>query len=297
MLLLREVKHYNGLSPQLKKQLEDKVKGFGNTVRYKFDIANENPDPDKKDGKIIYPRQWTLDPAVFTIIDTGDKQGKTIALVEQVDSKDGYPTRWRRIKIHERQRGILILDLLNNPEDIEIAMYLELHPSLTNGAFSDKNKKQVITRIDETENATQRRIERDERSKARSAATTMSVDELKNFASAMMWDETEKEVVLRDMVEDLAETQPVFFNEIVAGKTVEYRAAVKRAMDKKIIAFDPADYRFYWTGNTQTIVALSPAGDKTEIEKFAEWLQTGDKGTVVYKKIKELLGTKEPIPA
>ena len=42
-MLLQQTAHYNDLSPQLRKELEEKIASFGKQVRYKFDISNPNP--------------------------------------------------------------------------------------------------------------------------------------------------------------------------------------------------------------------------------------------------------------
>ena len=68
-MLLRQIAHFNDLSPKLRQELEEKVRGFGKTVRYKFDISKPNPDPSHYNGPIIYPQIHTLDPTRFSIND------------------------------------------------------------------------------------------------------------------------------------------------------------------------------------------------------------------------------------
>jgi len=64
MILLREQGQYNDLTPELRNKLEGKVRGFGKTVRYKFDISNENPDPQKHDGKVLWHEDVVFSPPV-----------------------------------------------------------------------------------------------------------------------------------------------------------------------------------------------------------------------------------------
>lgn len=288
-MLLQKVAHFNDLSPQLRAELEKKIAGFGKHVRYKFDISHPNPDPTFHNGKILWPNVYTLDPTVWSIKDPHDKVSKRVALIDGIDEK-GLPNKYRKIRIHERQKGILSLDLEENPEHVDIAMAIELHPKLSGGQFSDKTKKQVITRIDEQATAKQQREERSARSKARRAAEELSPADVVNFADAMMWDSTQDEVVLRNTIEELAETNPEFFNELIEGKSIEYQALVKQALDRKIWLFDPAEYKFSWAGNFQTITMFPNVGDKNEVQKMAEWLQVGgQKADEVYKKTKALI--------
>lgn len=295
-MLLQKTAHFNDLSPKLRKELEKKIEGFGKQVRYKFDISNPNPDPTFHNGKIIWPHLYTLDPTVFNINDPYEdrenhQRSKRIALIDGLDEK-GVPNKFKKVRIYDRQRGVLTLQL-DNPEDEAMAMLLELHPKLTGGMFVDKTKRQIITRIDEAAAATIDRAARSARSKARAAAEALSDKGVIDFADAMLWDSAQDPIVLRNMIEELAETTPEFFNDLVDGKSVEYQAAVKQALNKGIIAFDPAEYKFTWTGNRQTIHIMNNVSGKNEIQQMASWLESGgEKADTVYKKIKSLIEGK-----
>lgn len=294
-MLLENVAHFNDLTPEMRNNLEAKIKGFGKVVRYKFDIGRDNPDPEKWGGiKTVWPAAYTLDPCVFDITDREEKRaGKTrskkIGLVDGVD-KDNKPDRFKKIRIYGRDRGVLSLNVESSEEDFQKAMYLELHPKQKGGGFSNENLHQVFSRIDENAYANEQRKERNARRKALNAVEDMTDRGLVDFADAMSWDSARTPEVLRNEIEQLAETSPEFFNDLVSGKNIEYQAAVKQAMNKKILSFDPAEYKYIWTSNSQTITVLSPSTDKNEIEKLAEWLQVGGEGAqAVYKKIKGLI--------
>lgn len=287
-LLLEKVAHFNDLSDKLREELETRVRGFGKSVRYKFDIGNPNPDPEKTNGAIIYPQAFTLDPTRFTIKDPHDNKIKQIALVEETDEK-GLPNRFKKIKVLGRDKGYYTVDL-TVPENMYIAMFLELHPKLSNGQFADPQKRQLITRIDEGAFAKSERKQRTDKLKALNAVADMDYDALKLFADAMQWDSNEDEEILRNKVEQLAETQPVYLTDLVTSKKVEYLAIVKQAREKNVVEFDPAEFKFKWAGNQQVITILSPASQKSENELFAEWLQIGGKqANETYKKLKELV--------
>jgi hypothetical protein len=71
---------------------------------------------------------------------------------------------------------------------------------------------------------------------------------------------------------------------------VEYQATVKQAMDKEVIGFDPAEWKFIWSANQQTLAVLQQVDGKNEVEQLADYLMTGgDKADTAYKKIKGLL--------
>jgi hypothetical protein len=168
-------------------------------------------------------------------------------------------------------------------------MYLEMHPKMKDGIFQDKTKIPMFRRIDEMKAATDAKKERSTRLKALNAAQGMSDKEVLNFCDAMSWDSTEDVLILRNKIEELADSNPEFFNDLVSGKMIQYRATIKQAMDKKVIEFDPIEHKFVWESNKQTITVLSPVAGKNAVEKMAEFLMTGgDKADAIYKKIKDL---------
>lgn len=303
---LENFAHFNDISPKLRDMLEEKVRSFGKSVRYKFDVAKPNPDPDKYNGDIIYPNIYTLDPAKFTIQDPYEdrkekSRAKTIALVVPDSLNDkGVPERFKKIRVSGTTKSILKLEIAENMDDFYAAMYLELHPKLKGGMFADKNAYQVVSRIDEQAAAKEQRTERSERLKALNVAQAMSDEELIDFADAMQWDSSDDVEILRNKTEELADTNPIYFNDLVQSKAVEYQSLIKQAMNKGLITFEYGEYKFIWTGNQQTITVLSPTGSKNEIEKMSEWMQTsGAKGDDVYKKLKSLVkgGKKEKAAA
>lgn len=298
---LENFAHYNDLSPKLREELERKVESFGKTVRYKFDIAKPNPDPSKYNGDTVYPNMYTLDPTKFNIQDpyedrSGKSKTKAIALVDDVFiNEKGLPEKFKKVRIGASDKSILKLNIQDKREDFYMAMFLELHPKFKGGKFADKNAFQVFSRIDENAAAREQRTERSERLKALNVAQAMSDDELINFADAMQWDSSENLEVLRNKTEELADTNPVYFNDLVQSKAVEYQSLIKQAINKDLISFEYGEYKFVWTGNNQTIVLLSPTGSQNEIQKLSEWMQTsGNKGDDLHKKLKSLVkGTKK----
>lgn len=281
-MLIQKVAHFNDLSPKLRTEIEEKVRGFGKTVRYKFDISNPNPDPTHHNGTTVWPNLYTLDPAVFNIMDTyedrsGVSKSKRIGLVEEVDDK-GIPNRFKKIKVHARRKGVLVFNL-ENEEEFQYAMYMELHPKLKNGKFADtKNKRQIIERVDEVAAAKDERAERSARKVAMDVAEKMTDNEIREFADAMAWDSGEELLNLRNMIENLAETEPKMFNDLVNSKKAKYQAAVKRAIDKGIWTLSPMDCKLAWASTSQTIIALglSDSG-RTDYERLGEWFMTAGK--------------------
>lgn len=285
---------YNDLSAKLRSELTEKVKSYGKTVRVKFDVAKPNPDPEKYNGALIYPGLYVLDPITFRITDPYEERpdvsrAKEIGLINKID-KEGRPESFFRIRVYARHKGVLTFKPEENIDDFEYLMYILLHPKLKGGKFAPKEGHFVIEIIDEKRQAKVEREQRTAKKKASDVAYAMKDEEIVQFADAMLWDSTEEMDLLRNKVEAEAEMNPEIFNDLVSGKNLEYQALVKRALDKQVWAFDPAQYKFIWSANQQTITVLQPVGDKNEVQKMAEWLQVGGKqADEVYKKTKTLI--------
>lgn len=287
------VGHYNDLSEPLRKQLEERINSFGETVRYKFKIGQENPDPEKYNGKIIYPRQYTLDPAKYTIRDEQEKrQGKSpiknVAIVSGVDEK-GLANRFLKIRLFGNQKGVLSLKIKESEEDRATCMFLEMHPKSANGLIKHKEAVSVFERIDEVAYAKQQREERRQKKLATDRAFEMSDEEIVQFNMAMEWEEAADKEVMRQSVELFAENDPEAFLKLTSGKKIEYRSVINSALKTGKLLFDPAEHKLTDGTTKQVICTLNPNPQKTYVELIADWMETnGDKGDKAYKRLVEV---------
>lgn len=280
---------YNNLSPKLREQLEKKAKEAGRYVKYKFAIAKRNPDQElKTGGEYLYPLRWALTPVTFYITDPGDGLRKRIGIVDRLKEFGAPDDGFRRVLLEEQYRGILRLDMEHMP-DQDMFMYLELHPKLEGGLFRDNNEMAVFRRIDEVKEAKTSLTVRENRANAMFAASQMSTHEIKDFACAMGWDESEDISIIRDKIMELAENDPQWFKDFINNKSIEYRSVIKRAMDNKIIAWQPVENKFVWASNNQTIAILDRCEDGKVLERMSDWVITSKNGQEVYTKLKGLL--------
>lgn len=298
--MLQQIAEYNDLSPALFQKLQEKINSFGKIVKYRFDIEQENPDKTFYNGKTIFPGIYTLRPAVFNITDNdenraGKSKFKKIALIKNHESNGtgGFKTEFIKIRVPATARGQVRLDL-EKSEDIAKCMLLELHPKLSGGLFADKNTIPVLHRIDEVQEARTQTEERAAKRKAQNAVADMDDKAVIKFADAMNWDSTQDPVVLRNMAEELADSDPDFLNDLVTDKTFEIRAIVKQALDREIITYDPIEFKFTWSGNKQIIAVVSPSGEESEVVKLATILHSGgNKMDETLKKITQLVKEKK----
>lgn len=294
--MLEQVGLYNDLSDELRKKLEDRVVSFGDQVQYRFDISHPNPDPQKYNGETIWPSNYTLDPKTFMITDADEKRPnkskiKRIGLVDKIDPEKGHPISFHKIMIRESQYGVLTLTL-TNPEDFQKAMFIELHPKHVTGMFYDKNSPAKIQRIDAYAEAKEKRDERSERRKALKIVDDMKETGVREFAAAMLWDHNADITILRDKMEEYAESQSAEFNKLMTGgKKLKYQALVKMALDRGDLVFEPLEYKFMWRSG-EVMAILTEVADKNHVESAAQWLVAGDERSVAAAKKLEGLTAK-----
>lgn len=293
--MLEKQAHVNDLSPELRQLLEKKIKDFGDSVRYKFNIGHPDPHPDNR-GQTIWPAVWTLGPVTFQITDTYEKRPtaqklKTVGLVKEIDPEKGHPISYNRIQVMGTTEGYYQLDL-TDPEDVEKCMLLEIHPKHTGGMFFDKSKGEgVFQRIDELAMAKANKSNRAMRLAAQNVAADFSDAEVRDFISALGRDENRHLDILREEIEDLAERQPgLFSDEFSSGWKV--RAVLKRALDKQIIVHHPVEDKITFTTTAETVAVLTRTeGDMKSVnQRLAEALQAqGDTGDKLYKRLEALV--------
>lgn len=283
---------FNDLSPDTRKYLEEELEKIGDRrVRYKFNISNPNMDPEQYNGPVIWPTVWTLHPRKFDI-----REGKTkatVGIVLTLDDK-GNPKKLGKIQIRGGAHGELQIDPYNNDEDKDKFAFLELHPKNKYGKFYDKNSPGLFFRVDELKEAKDNRRIRKLRTNAMFLAGGYSDHEIRDFVSAMNWDETEDIEVLRNKVEELADKYPEEFEKAINGNAIEYKAVAKRALSAGIIEYSALENQVKWGNSGELIAVLDNVleSNKNEVDRFAEWLQTSKHGDAVFAKLKKMLSGK-----
>lgn len=301
---------YNDLSPKLREKLEARINSFGKLVRYKFNLARPNPDPEKYNGAVVYPSQYNLHPVQWKITDNdeteerlkaGKQKVKNIGVIEKVerDERGNLQYRYTGVRITDIERGVKIFDM-EKEEDRTMVAALELQPKNGTGLFPNPQMVSMFSRIDDKKYAAEKRAERSERKKALDAVEVMSDKEIIDFADGMAtdeWNSTQDMDILRNKIGEFAESTPVLFNDIVSSDKIKYKSIIKKAIDNKILNHNPSEGSLSWVSTGQQIISLGVAtGDKSDIERFAEWFtDAGNKADVAFKKIKSLI--EKPVSA
>lgn len=296
--MLEKVAHVNDLSPKLREHLDKKLDGFGPIVRYQFSISHDDPHPDNR-GQKLWPNIFTLGPVTWTIVDKFEdrpnvSKQKLIGLVKEIDPEKGHPTAYNRIQVEGINQGMKRLNL-KDAASREIAAALELHPKHTGGMFEDKAGQTLFLRIDELARAKASRSTRKERLDAMVVADGFKDDEVRDFVSAMGWDEYRPIDILREELEALADKTPALFTVEFNTGTWYWRATLKRAFDKQIIVHHPVENKVTFTQSGETVTILSRVeGESRPLnQQLAEALMHGAKGETMYKRIKALVDAQK----
>jgi hypothetical protein len=286
---------FNQLSPQLRKEIEEKAQKLGRYIKYRFAIGQMNPDGEQRaDGPIIYPFLYQVTPVTFTIMDPHDSKTKNIGIPIGLKELGATEDSFKRLNIKSHQRGLLQLDM-NKAEDRTYFAWLELHPKLENGKFRDPEMPPIITLIDDVLEAHRSLGDRKLKIDAMFVAQSFSPKEIRDFAAAMGWYEHDNENVLKDKILDLAENNPQYFKEFVDNKQIQYRAVLQRALDGKVIAYVPVESKVIWGGSRQTIAILERVEDGNLLDRLCDWVLTSKNGMEVFKKIQSQLNEKATV--
>lgn len=285
--MLEAVKHVNNFSDQFREELNKKVESFGPKVRYRFFI--EHPDPEPGKNGVVFPGIWTLPRKTFRITDPYSKKMVVVGMVERLNEK-GEPEKYRKVQLLKRSNGLLVLDL-TQPEDKELCAYLELHPYHKGSAYGEQGKG-LFVRIDELKHAKETRSKRKEKTEAVYVAATMKDYEVRDFISALGWNETEDLEVLRNRLEEFAENHHDQFTKEFNSGTLKWRATTKRALDKQLIIHHPVEDKITFA-NTGELIAILPRkqdDDEPVSRRLAEFLiGNGEQGEKLYKRIEALV--------
>lgn len=286
---------YNNLSDQLRKDIEAKAAEAPRYVKYRFAIANKNPDGERKTGgEYLYPLIYTLTPVTFNITDPYDKKLKRIAIVNTLKEMGAMEDSFHKLKIKEGWQGLYTLDM-EKSLDRDLFAYIYLHPKLEGGKFRDEQMPAIIKYVDELSDAKYSLRMRNQKIESLMVANSFKTQQVRDFASAMGWNDSEDPHILKDKIVTLAEEDPEFFKNFIDDKNIEVRAVIQRAIDSKVWDWVPVESKFVWTSNKQVIAVLERAEGANMLDRMCDWVMTSKNGQEIFAQTKKILqGLKTP---
>ncbi len=168
--------------------------------------------------------------------------------------------------------------------------YLMLSNFRKNNPERDTDFPALYELVDPEAMSKTRRASRSLRLKAMDYADGMSEDEVFTFAGANGWKTTDSIAMLRDQVENYAETNPDVFLKVASNRHNIIKADIQSALDNGILVWDKVKSQFTWRTNGQLITSVPRSSKGTEIDGMLSFIINTEHGESVYTELKTLIG-------
>ena len=112
----------------------------------------------------------------------------------------------------------------------------------------------------------------------------MGAADIRNFVAMMGWDENRDLIVLRDKVEEYAESHPDEFVRRSKNKQNAIYALISRAKSARVITFDASSNTWKWVDSQEQICTVA-RGTKRDDSLVAHLVES-DNGSEVLKALK-----------
>jgi len=107
---------------------------------------------------------------------------------------------------------------------------------------------------------------------------------VKNYSAALGKDDTKPVGVLRNELEELADTDPAAFLDLIGNKQAVMKATINRAVTKGVIVFNEEQSRFEWP-NKEAILTVARSTGSDAVDELISFCVSSAKGEKVYQTI------------
>lgn len=250
----------------------------GKAVKFRLLKKKNNTDPDKKEGKFIYPntnlrtQYWIADNEAGPV---------EIAAIQSVNRDGSFRIKKYSVDGSSSQ-GLFVL-YGDSVEDQMIFPFLMLSPENKTSPFYEPTQElyEVIDEISEAKKSVNRV---GVLHKCLTFISNLELDELKLYNTAFGGNVTDEKEVMMARLNELAISNAEDFYKKVDEPVLKIKAIIKQATDLNIVQYDPQQHRYLWVGG-QTIGTLDRVDGKEPIDLFAEWLDTSKDGEKLQRMI------------
>lgn len=273
---MKKTKMFNNVSEAL---LKETLLKKGEQVVYK--VVGIQPDP-------MNPGKWSIPaaknvPPTDQIWDEEKQEYIDIAAVKTFDAEGNHT--YHDIFFYGTQGGHLILRG-GSATDQEIHSFLSLCNYNGSNPKRDTSKEIYFELVDEKAKSESERKVRNLKREALNASADLSPEEVRTYTAARGQDDSRPLEVLRNELENLADTDPKTFLDLIENKQAIMKAVLNRAIKKGVIVFDEQQSKFSWpNGEVITIVARSTGSDA--VEDLIAFCVSNAKGEKVYQTIQQ----------
>lgn len=271
---MKKTELYNNVSPELLAQTKIKP---GEQVVYRVTGIQPNP---------MDTSTWAIPavknvPVTDEIYDPIADRYVSIAAIRNVGT-DGT-INYHDLYFFGSHGGHMIL-LGGRADHQEIHSYLSLCSYNGSNPNRDDSKEIVFELVDEVAKSQKETKKRNLKREALNSAADLSADDVRNYIAALGQDDTQKIEVLRNKLEEMADTDPEGFISLISNKQATMKATINRALSKGAIMFDTEQSRFTWP-NGEAILTVSRTTGGDNVDELISFCVSGAKGEKVYQTL------------
>ena len=184
-------------------------------------------------------------------------------------------------------------------EDEEMYEYLWLCNYNKSNPYRDTTVTPLFEFVDFKKESKEKRKGANDKLTALSIATTMDLDDVKEFHDSMGWQIVDESEILRANIEDYADKYHSEFLKRFSDPMTKVKSEIKRAIDAEIIKYDPTGHKILWAQSNVVLMKLERVEGQTYLDQAAEWTMVGGTQATnfrrnIQKQLKEL-GLKKAI--
>ena len=183
-------------------------------------------------------------------------------------------------------------------DDDELYEYLWLSNYNASNPYRDKSIEPLYDFIDITKVTKEKRKGANNKLTALSLATTMDLDDVRDFHASMGWSMTAEPEEMRASVEDYADKFTDEFLKRFDDPMTKVKSEIKRSIDLGIIKYDPTGHKILYAKSNTVVMKLERVEGVDYLTQAAEWTSvTGQQGSnfrkAIQKQLKEAYAPKK----
>ena len=221
-------------------------------------------------------------PSTDRVYDPATDEYVDLAHIKSI-GKGGSPIMGRIF--FERSSGGMITLRAGARTQEELYEYLSLCNYNASNAHRSSDVQPIFERLNPVAKAESKRKTRSTRRQALNIAADMNASTCREFAAAMGWDDAQDLVLLRDRIEEYADTNPTQFIKKSKNKQNSISALISRAQKSGEIIFDSKTNSWKWKGSDEVICSVSRGTEKVNI--LIEHLTSAPNGPEMIKTLQK----------
>jgi len=269
---MKTSKIYNNLPAELLTKTKLKP---GQTVTYK--LVNMSPIP-MDPSRLAIPTIFEI-PPIDQIYNEKTGEYYDIAALKSVDAQGNHTYH----PLYFTRQGAGHMTLVGGrAQDQEIHSYLSLCNYNASNESRDTSKEALFELIDEEAKAEKQARTRNIKREALNAAADLGTEEVRDYAAALGKDDTRPVKVLKNELEELADSDPQAFMDLLGNKQLVMKATINRAVKKGVILFNSEQSRYEWP-NKEAIFTVARGTEA--VDELISFCISSPKGEKVYQTI------------